>query len=963
MSNHPIKIGLMPPLTGLVELYGPEICYAAEIAVADINQQGGVIGRPLELVIEDDGSMPETAIAAAKKLVEHHRCDAIIGNLLSNSRIAVASRIAEPNRVPYLNFSFYEGSISGRYFFSYSALPNQQISAMIPYMVRHYGHKIYFAGNNYEWPRGSIDAAKEVLQQLGGEVVGEEYLNIGVSAFEIEQLLSGVARSGADIFVPYFAGSDQITLLKRFVERGLKEKMAVVMGHYDEAMVRLLPQQVRSGFYSCNSYFMAVETPRNRAYLQQLASHPKVKGLWPEGNGVMTNFGEGTYTCVRAYAQAVAMAGSTESEAVVAALEQGVIDSCQGEVRMDSETHHAWVNSYLARCRNDGTFELIESFGQLPPIIPQRYQQHRALHQPASAAIPSELTTVLPRPGSDSSVELIFGQILDITDMAVIATDEEGRVLQANRGARELFGYTMDEFIGMSVHILLPPNLRDFHQQAFKSFVEGEPMQLRMGERGEITGYRQDGTFFPAQASISKFRNSGRWVMVASMQDISAKKRAEEVLLWRATHDPLTRLANRSLIKTRMQSALDRTETSGHQVGVLFIDLDQFKLVNDTYGHDAGDQLLIRVANILLEQVRAGDIVARLGGDEFVVLCENITHLSVLEALAEQVIRAMRFPFSLGGQELICTASVGVALGTGGQFSADELLRNADAAMYYSKEQGRDAWSLFSEDLTDRARSRLEMINGLRRAVERNEFELAYQPIVVAETGEIKGAEALLRWYPPGGSVSPAQFIPLAEESQLIISIGRWVFERVCQMQARLQQQFGEQAPYLSVNLSKVQLNCDEIVTEFAQILRETGASPRSILLELTETSLFSDVEKNLAVLRGLNRLGMDIAVDDFGTGYSSLLQLLKLPISTIKIDRDFIDGIDKQHDARLVTSAIIKMGKALNKSLIAEGVETKTQWLELCVLQCDAIQGFYFYRPMLADEFLTTLTHQFDKS
>lgn len=237
----PIRLGLMSPLTGLVGLYGQEIVNAARIASEEINQRGGLLGRPLELVVEDDGSVPATAVPAAERLLDQHGCVALIGNLLSSSRIAVVAQVAAPRQIPLLNFSFYEGSISSRYFFNFAALPNQQIDKMIPFMAQRYGVKMFFAGNNYEWPRGSIDAAKRVLQRLEGTVVGEEYLSIGAGKDEIEHLLEQLACSGADVFVPYFAGSDQLAILTRFAERGLKQRMAVVMGHYDEMLVSQLP--------------------------------------------------------------------------------------------------------------------------------------------------------------------------------------------------------------------------------------------------------------------------------------------------------------------------------------------------------------------------------------------------------------------------------------------------------------------------------------------------------------------------------------------------------------------------------------------------------------------------------------------------------------------------------------------------------------------------------------------------
>ena len=347
--TEPIRIGLMAPLTGLVEIYGPEITLATRIACDEINERGGVPGRPLELMVEDDGSLPDTAVPAAKRLIDKHHCVAIFGNLLSNSRIAVAAQVAEPKRVPMFNFSFYEGSISSRYFFHFAALPNQQIDRMIPFMAQRYGLKMFFAGSNYEWPRGSIDAAKRALHQLDGECVGEKYLDIGTALHDIDRLLEQVARSGADVFVPYFAGIDQITLLTRFSEMGLKKRMAVVMGHYDEMMVSHLLPEVREGLYSSNTYFMSLDTPENHRYLERLARQPGVNGIWPHGNGVLTNFGEAAYICVHAFANAAQAAGTVDAEALVDALEQVRVTGPQGVLRwMRPRTTPASIHTYRA---------------------------------------------------------------------------------------------------------------------------------------------------------------------------------------------------------------------------------------------------------------------------------------------------------------------------------------------------------------------------------------------------------------------------------------------------------------------------------------------------------------------------------------------------------------------------------------------------------------------------------------
>jgi len=955
-----IRLGLLPPLTGLVAIYGLEITQAARIACDEINESGGVLGRPLELIVEDDGSLPDTAVPAAARLVEEHGCVALIGNLLSNSRIAVAAQVAEPQRIPLLNFSFYEGSISGRYFFHFAALPNQQIDKMIPFMARRHGLKMFFAGNNYEWPRGSIDAAKRALRALEGDVVGEEYLDIGAAPAAIDQLLDQLARSGADVFVPYFAGSDQIALLTRFTDRGLKQRMAVVMGHYDEMLVSQLSPQVREGFYSSNTYFMTLDTPENRHYLQRLVRQPGINGIWPHGNGVLTNFGEGTYLCVHAFAAAVEKAGSTEAEALVDALEKVSFVGPQGRVEMDAVTHHASVNSYLSRCNADGSFSIVERFGLIPPIIPERYrEQSRAARLHESPATP-EVTARLAAEVGIARRKLGTAQrILSIADMAIVATDSEGIITEANLSAAQIFGYAEDELIGLSVHLLLPPHFRQRHVALLKNFVEGEETERRMSGRAEVMGYRKDGSFFPLEASIAKYRSGELdedWLLVVTLRDITERKKAEDELTRRATHDPLTGLPNRALIRERLATSLQRSRRNGLAVALLFVDLDGFKLVNDTHGHEAGDFLLKRVASRLIEQVRPGDTVARLAGDEFVVLCEQVEQPDSMSVLAERINDALRLPVDFNGAPLFVTASIGVAIGNGSTHAADDLLRFADTAMYAVKEKGRDGWQYFNESLQEQAKQRLIITNGLRTAIESQELSPRFQPIVAAESGRIVGAELLLRWSPPSGEVSPAVFIPIAEMTGSIVPIGAWVFRQACRAETEWRQRWGQLAPYISVNVSARQLDEESLAEDFAAILAETGANPAQLLLEITETSLMADVETNLRVLRRLADLGLRVAVDDFGTGYSSLAQLTRMPVDVLKIDRAFVDGIDKSPESRAVIRAIIGLGRALGLKLVAEGVENGAQQSELCANGCDYIQGYYFHRPLTEAVFVDTL-------
>lgn len=960
MRKKPIRLGLMPPLTGLVGIYGQEIVTAARIACAEVNRHGGVLGRPLELIVEDDGSLPDSALRAAGKLVDEHACVALIGNLLSNSRIAVANQIAEPRQVPLLNFSFYEGSIRSRYFFHFAALPNQQIDKMIPFMARRYGQKMFFAGSNYEWPRGSIDAAKRSLLGIGGDIVGEVYLPIAASEEEIGGLLDQVARSGADVFVPYFAGADQLTLLKRFSERGLKHRMAVVMGHFDEMLASQLAPDVREGLYSSNTYFMSLETVENRHYLQQLARQPGVTGIWPEGNGVLTNFGEGCYLCVHAFARAAEMAGSIATESLIDALERVQVIGPQGIVEMDRATHHATVNSVLARSSADGSFSIVDNFGRIPPEIPERYRMPGSkvdIHEsPMSPATTARLAAEM----GAAKVRLSSAQhILSVADMAIIATNGEGIINETNRSAQVLFGYQEQEFQGMSIHLLLPPHFRERHAQLLKAFVDGAETERRMTGRSEVTGYRKDGSFFPLEVSIAKFRNGEDWLLVATMRDVTERKRAEDELTHRATHDTLTGLPNRALIRERLNSALQRSKRSGLSVALLFVDLDGFKLVNDTHGHEAGDELLKRISSQLLDQVRPGDTVARLAGDEFVILCEQVEQPISMSMLATRINDTLRQPVEFNGENLFVTASIGVAIGNGSTHSADDLLRYADTAMYAVKERGRDGWQFFSETLQEQAKQRLSITNGLRLAIEHHELSARFQPIVAAETGKIVGAELLLRWHPASGEISPAIFIPIAEQTGSIVQIGLWVFREACRAEAEWRHRWGNEAPYVSLNVSARQLNESSLVEDFAAILAETGADPTRLLLEITETSLMADVESNLRILRRLADLGLRVAVDDFGTGYSSLAQLTRLPVNVLKIDRAFVDGLEKSEESRTIIRAVIGIGRSLGLKLVAEGVETGTQQRELCTYGCDMIQGYYFHRPLEEKVFAETFEHE----
>ena len=547
-------------------------------------------------------------------------------------------------------------------------------------------------------------------------------------------------------------------------------------------------------------------------------------------------------------------------------------------------------------------------------------------------------------------------QILAIADIGILASDVEGIITEHNLDACQMFGYAEHELLGRSVYLLLPPESRARHRALMRRFAEGHEAERRAPGRQELTGLRKDGSEFPLEASIALFRTDGNVLLVVTMRDITERKLAEAELTRRASHDALTGLPNRILVRDRIVGALQRSHRNGSNVALLFVDLDGFKLINDSHGHDTGDLLLQSVAQRLLGTVRASDTVARLAGDEFVVLCEQAVLPAAMEQLAQRVNQALRPSFNCAGAVLFVTASVGIAIGSGTSHTADDMLHFADTAMYAVKQKGRDGWQFFSAQLHAQARQHLQITTGLRAALGRNELSLRFQPIVVADSGRIVGAELLLRWFPPEGEVSPAVFIPVAEVTGAIVPIGAWVFRQACRAEAEWRRHWGTAAPYVSVNLSVRQLSDESLADVFGAALAEFGADPARLLLEVTETTLMADVDTNLRVLHRLAELGLRVAVDDFGTGYSSLAQLTRLPVDVLKIDRAFVDGIDKSPESRTVIRAVIGLGRALGLKMVAEGVETADQQRELCAYGCDFIQGYFFHRPLAETVFVETV-------
>jgi len=558
--------------------------------------------------------------------------------------------------------------------------------------------------------------------------------------------------------------------------------------------------------------------------------------------------------------------------------------------------------------------------------------------------------------------------VLEAAPDALVIVDEEGVILQLNGPAEQLFGYSRGEVVGQPVEVLVPVRYRAAHVRQRTAY--GRDLRRRpMGDGPEFYGLRSDGTEFPVEISLSPLRARSGLLVIAAIRDISARKRAEaerthlirERALYAeisrlARHDALTGLPNRGLLHDRLAGAIASGQRHGHRLAVLFLDLDRFKHVNDSLGHATGDQLLQAIATQLSESVRGSDIVCRQGGDEFVILLSDVQRKEDVAAVTAKVIAAVNGPHKVGRRRLHATASVGVALYPENGRDADTLIKNADIAMYYAKDHGRDQFRFFDEEMNTRIVERQALENSLRTALERRELQLHYQPKVSLETGRIIGAEALLRWrHPDRGLIPPSTFIPVAEDCGLIVPIGRWVLGEACR-QAREWQHAGLEAVPVAVNISALEFRHDGFLDGVRGVLRETGLEPSQLELEVTETVLMESVGATAAILRHLKAMGLSLAVDDFGTGYSSLSYLMQFPIDALKLDRSFVHEIAGGAGETPIITAVIGLGTSLGQRVIAEGIETREQLAFLREQRCQEGQGFHFSRPLPGERFAALL-------
>ncbi len=539
--------------------------------------------------------------------------------------------------------------------------------------------------------------------------------------------------------------------------------------------------------------------------------------------------------------------------------------------------------------------------------------------------------------------------VFESTAEGVLITDTRQRINAVNRAFSEITGYSENEAIGQTPRLLASGQ----HDSAFYAAMWHQ-LTAEGHWQGEICNRRKNGDLYPSWLTINAVRNKDHVIthFVAVFADISSLKHAQARLDYQAHHDPLTGLPNRTLFENRLQTALLHSEESGSLGAVLFLDLDRFKHINDSLGHPVGDLLLKGIAQRLKENLRDIDTVARLGGDEFIVLLPGLLQPSDAQAIANKLLGCFDAPFQAGEHEFFISSSIGCSLFPNDGTDVATLVKNADAAMYRSKAKGRNRVESYTRDLTSQASERIALEQELRRALDRNELSLSFQPKTSLLTNTLVGAEALIRWsHPTFGEVPPEHFIPLAEENGMILQIGDWVIEQAClhmREWRKTHQPFGP----LSVNLAGAQLRQPNLVSRIEQLLADNGLEPGCLQLEITENFIMSQTQEALAVLHKLKKLGVQLAIDDFGTGFSSLSYLKRLPLDILKIDQSFVRGLPEDtHDAAIVR-AIIALGRSLQLTVIAEGVENSEQQQFLTSEGCEQIQGYIVSLPLDAEEF-----------
>ena len=545
----------------------------------------------------------------------------------------------------------------------------------------------------------------------------------------------------------------------------------------------------------------------------------------------------------------------------------------------------------------------------------------------------------------------LMSKVFEHSGEAIVITGPDNNILTTNRSFTRMTGYNPQDALGRNPRILQSgKEPQEFYAAMWKALLKENFWQ------GELWDKRKDGSFYLKWLTISVVRNNLNEVTnyIGSFTDITEWKQVAQKIEHLEHHDSLTNLVNRFSLMERLSQALELAKRSDSHLAVLFINLDRFKNINDLLGHHIADSLLLNVAKRLLGAVRSADIVARLGGDEFVVVLSQTESEMTAAHIVEKIHLALSQIYLLDGHDLHITSSIGISVFPHDGETAEELIKNSDFAMSHAKSKGRDNFQFFKQEMNSTVRDRLLLESDLRKAIEREEFLLHYQPQIDMATGRVVGVEALVRWqHPKRGIVPPDMFIPIAEETGLILPIGEWILRTACW---QLVDWMSEGLPpfRMAVNLSARQFKQENLPDMVAEIIAEIGIDPHLLELEITESAAMDNIDTTILHLHRLREMGVELAIDDFGTGYSSLSYLKRFPANRLKIDRSFVLGIETDSDDAAIAAATIALAHKLGKEVVAEGVETEAQLIFLRDQHCDIIQGYYFSRPMPAKDVFT---------
>ncbi|HBX55811.1 phosphodiesterase DibA [Pseudomonas sp. UBA2684] len=599
-----------------------------------------------------------------------------------------------------------------------------------------------------------------------------------------------------------------------------------------------------------------------------------------------------------------------------------------------SASQEPYENTYRLRHR-DGNYRWIQSRGRL--LLDAKGRPERFI---------GTASDITQRRADEDSLRQAAA-VFDATQEGVLVSDAAQRIVHINPAFSRITGYSATEILGQQPNLLKSGRHDDtFYRTMWHA------LQSRGAWSGEIWNRRKNGEIYPQWQCIRVIHDEKGAIShyVAVFSDISALKRSQRELDYLAHHDPLSNLPNRLLFTERVEHALERAQREQHHGAVLLIDLDHFKHINESLGHNVGDLLLKAVGERLKEHLGKGMTLARLGGDEFGLLCEDCSNAEQAADLAQQLLDCLSTPFQLIGQELFIAASIGISLFPGDAQNVEQVLRNVDSALFKAKSSGREGFAFYALELTEYARQRVELVSALRHALEGNELRVHYQPLHCLSSGRLIGVEALVRWqHPQRGLVPPGEFIPIAEDSGLIGAIDAWVLAQACQQMVAWKTA-GYALLFVAVNVSSRLFSRGELDKRVAQVLADTGLDPACLELEVTESAVMDDPDAAQALLERLRDLGIRLAIDDFGTGYSSLARLKRLPVHKLKLDQSFVCGLPHDKDDVAITRAVIALGHSLELKILAEGIEQPEQVDFLRQLGCDYAQGYHFGRPQPAE-------------